>query len=252
MRATVRRIATGSTGSWRLIGLLAVLLVVGALLQACSNQGGSSGPSHPAGQTGTADNPTQIIVRVAINPNTIELGRRAGVTVLVTNTNGRPLQGRHVQLSTSVGQLDVVDGFTDADGKFVSALRVTAADVTSGQSSATVTAFVDGAVGSAVVNFAGLPALTLAPTNVTQKGSTTGPPCLLGGFTTQYTVSGGQPPYTFSTAGFGGSTITQNGLYSIPPVAIPQDGQLIDSVTVVDTQGTSVSGSVTIQCVKQT
>jgi hypothetical protein len=155
MGATLRRLATGSTGFGRSIGLLAVLLLVGGLLYACSNQSGSSGPTFPAGQTGHADNPAQIHVQVAVNPNTIELGRRAGITVLVTNTNGRPLQGLHVQLSTDVGSLDVVDGFTDPDGKFVSFLRITDTDANNagGKHEATVTAFVEGAVGTATVNF---------------------------------------------------------------------------------------------------
>jgi Bacterial Ig-like domain (group 1) len=144
MGATLRRVATGSTGSWRSIGLLAVLLLVGALIAACSNQSSSNGPGNPAGLTGNADNPTQMIVRVAIHRAQVEVGDRVGITVVVTNSNGRPLEGRHVQLSISnsqPGRLDQVDGFTDPDGKFTTFLFCSA------DGTPEITAFVEGAFG---------------------------------------------------------------------------------------------------------
>ena len=135
--------------------VVSVLALVAVFVQACSDNRGPAGPTFGAGQTGHADTAANIRVQVAINPNTIELGRRAGITVLVTNTNGRPLEGRHVQLSTNVGQLDVVDGVTDALGKFVSFIRITEQDAANaaGLVQATVRAFVEGAVGEATVNF---------------------------------------------------------------------------------------------------
>lgn len=146
--------ATLQSKTW----LFTILVLLGALLGACTNQSGSSGPSHPTGQTGHADTSADIRVQVAVNPNTIDFERRAGITVLVTNRiGGRPLEGRHVQLSTTVGTLDVVDGFTDADGKFVSFLLCTAAG------SAAITAFVEGASGTATVTCGG-PPTTPAPT----------------------------------------------------------------------------------------
>jgi hypothetical protein len=150
MCARLPRGRTRSTGSGRSrIGLLALLLLVGgALVQACTNQTSGGGPSFPAGQTGTADFPEAIIVRVGVNANAIELNRKAGITVLVTNFNGHPLEGRHVQMSTTFGRLDQVDGFTDVDGKFVTFLFC---DPDSGAGSATVTAFVQGAVGQNTV-----------------------------------------------------------------------------------------------------
>ncbi len=125
MGATLRRIATGSTGSWRSIGVLAVLLLVGALFAACSNQSSSNGPANPAGTAGHADTASQLIVRVAIHRAQVDVGDRVGITVLVTNLNGRPLEGRHVQLGISnsgPGRLDQVNGFTDPDGKFTTFL----------------------------------------------------------------------------------------------------------------------------------
>jgi Calx-beta domain len=147
---------------------LAVVLLAGLLSQACSDNEGPAGPTFGSGQTGTADTAADIRVQVAVNPNTIRLGQRAGITVLATNTNGRPLQGRHVQVSTTVGRLDRVDGFTDAAGKFVTFLTITDADArnAAGLTEAEVTAFVEGAVGTADVNFGVPPPATpTTPTN---------------------------------------------------------------------------------------
>ncbi len=43
--------ATLQSKTW----LFTILVLLGALLGACTNQSGSSGPSHPAGQTGATD-----------------------------------------------------------------------------------------------------------------------------------------------------------------------------------------------------
>jgi hypothetical protein len=167
---------TRSTGSGRSrIWLLALLLLVGgALVQACTNQTSGGGPSFPSGQTGTADFPEAIIVRVGVNANTIELNRKAGITVLVTNFNGFPLEGKHVQMSTSFGRLDIVDGFTDVDGKFVTFLFC---DPDIGSGIATVTAFVQGAIGTATVTCGGGAAPTAGGTGTgTPSGGGTGTP----------------------------------------------------------------------------
>ncbi len=129
-------------------GLFTILVVLGALLGACSNQSGSSGPSHPAGQTGHADSTSQIRVQISPHRASVDVNDRVGLTVLVTNTNGRPLEGRHVQLGITNqqrGTLDQVDGFTDADGKFVTFLLCT------DDASPTITAFVEGATASTTV-----------------------------------------------------------------------------------------------------
>jgi Calx-beta domain len=170
MTAARRGGAMGKTRS-RQAGFwcLAVVLLAGLLSQACSDNKGPAGPTFGSGQTGTADTAADIRVQVAVNPNTIRLGQRAGITVLATNTNGRPLQGRHVQVSTTVGRLDRVDGFTDAAGKFVTFLTITDADArnAAGLTEAEVTAFVEGAVGTADVNFGVPPPATptTPPTN---------------------------------------------------------------------------------------
>jgi len=101
---------------------LAGLLLVGVLLAACSVNKGPAGPQFRSGQTGEADTSDQVRVQVAVNAGSIERGRRAGITVLVSNVNGRPLEGRLVQISTTQGQIDQVDGFTDSHGKFSTAI----------------------------------------------------------------------------------------------------------------------------------
>ncbi len=249
MCATGRGKTFGSTGSGRArIFLLAALLGLGALVQACTDQKGSKGTTFPTGTTGNAETSGAIRVQVAINPNTIELGRTAGITVLVSNTNGLPLEGRLVQLSTSVGRLNVVDGFTDAAGKFVSALRVTASDVANAATltSATVTAFVEGASGSAIVNF-GLPptpgTLTVSPSTLSVNSTSVLGLCA--GFQRQFTISGGVPPYSVTTS-TPGTSINSSGLYTVPTIAALQT--LNDTITVVDSANTTVSVNVSFTC----
>ncbi len=250
---------------------LAILLSVAALLiQACSDNSGPAGPSFqcteartaqtrtvsaaatcgPAPSTGHADTAGQIRVQVGVNPNTIEIGRRAGVTVFVTNTNGLPLPDKLVQLSPDVGTLDVTVGRTNAQGQFSSSLRIAATDTTAGKTSATVTAFVEGAVGNAVVNFAANPVLSVSPGDTTQA-VTGASSCLVGGFSVQFTVSGGVPPYTFTVTGtLPGDSITQSGLYSVGTFTIPIGSNVADVVTVTDSQGNQVSRQILITCSK--
>jgi hypothetical protein len=130
-----------------------LLLVVGALLiQACSDNKGSSGPTFacrentigqktarsgsvrtlaactasPAPVVGDAIGGPEgtLFVQVTINPGTVTRGRRASVLVIVTNINGKPLQGRRVQLAPSAGQLDQTTGLTDVNGLFSTTLLV--------------------------------------------------------------------------------------------------------------------------------
>jgi hypothetical protein len=141
MCATGRGKTLGSTGSGRarIVGLAALLLLLGGLVQACTDQKGSKGTTFPTGVTGNADTSGEIRVQVAINANTVEVGRRAGITVLVSNRNGLPLEGRLVQVSTTLGRIDQVDGFTDPNGKYSTALFCDVAGA------AVITAFVEGA-----------------------------------------------------------------------------------------------------------
>ena len=151
------------------IWTLVAVLVLGGLIHACSNQSSSSGPSFPAGQTGTADTTSQLILRVVAHRAQADVGDRIGLTVLVTNSNGRALEGRHVQMGITngqVGRLDQVDGFTDADGKFVTFLFCNESGAP------VVAAFVEGATSSVTVT-CGTPTAS-GTTAGTPTGGTTG------------------------------------------------------------------------------
>jgi hypothetical protein len=243
----------GQTGSRRRVfWSLAALLLVGLLAQACSDNKGPAGPTFPAAQTGHADTPDQIVVQVAINPNTVSFNRPVGVTVVVTNTNGRFLPGKRVQMSTSLGTLDPVDGFTNSGGQFVTFLRVTPQNVVqAGTNTATVTAFVEGAVGTGTANFVGPVTLTIFPSTVTRNFAATGASpgtCTIaaGAVSVQFTGIGGTPPYTFAAAGGIGGTISSGGLYTSGAFSIPGGSQLSDSVTVIDSSGQTQTASATI------
>jgi hypothetical protein len=250
-RATRSR---GARGPWA--WAVAVLALLAALVQACSDNKDNAGPRFGAPIVGTAD-PGQLRVQVAVNPNTIQPGRQAGVTVLVTNPSGFPLKGRMVQLSTDIGTLSVVDGFTDAAGKFVSFLRISPADATVA-SSGTVTAFVEGVTGTATVS-SGVPGtLTISPPSAarTQGATSSGDPgdpgtCApLNGISVQFSVSGGVPPYTFSVAGsIPGSAVTGSGLYTAPSQGtVSGNFTISDTITVVDSVGATASATITLTC----
>jgi hypothetical protein len=267
-----------------------LLLVVGTLIQACSDNNGTTGPTFecaqqkggvkviaecsgggsPAPSTGFANTAADIRVQLGVNPNTITPGRRAGVTAFVTNLNGQPLAGRKVQFSTEVGTLDQTVVTTNSAGQASTSLSITPADAANAGSktSSVVTAFVDGAVGTATVNFGLGGELVLIPAASTQTvgatvasgagggggiGST--PPndtCpVVGGFTVTFTVSGGVPPYTFSTSGaYPGASVSGNGVYTAPPRGPVGVGfRAVDTVTVVDSLGATATSTVTVECV---
>jgi hypothetical protein len=122
-----------------------LLLVAGALLQACSDNNGTTGPTFacnetPLGQgkagntralaactsgnagpaqiTGDGSGATGVLVLVQVSPATVDIGRRASVTVIATSTGGFRLGGqREVFLNTSLGSLEPAAG-TMVDGVF--------------------------------------------------------------------------------------------------------------------------------------
>ncbi len=241
-----------------LLGLASLLLTIGGLIQACSDNKGPVGP-RSAQTTGFANTAADIVVQVAINPNSITPGRRAGVTVLVTNVNGQPLAGKKVQLSTDVGSLDQNFGTTNAAGQFSTFIRISNEDAANATTtSATVTAFVEGASGTGIVNFGPNPtpvALAIIPSSVERNfgANTGGPPanqCDPFSVTVQFTVTGGTPPYTFSTTGsWPGATVNGSGLYTGPNIG-PQavNTSITDTVTVKDSTGTTASATLKVSC----
>src|SRR5581483_147447 len=249
-----------------LLGLASLLLTIGGLIQACSDNKGPVGP-RSAQTTGFANTAADIVVQVAINPNSITPGRRAGVTVLVTNVNGQPLAGKKVQLSTDVGSLDQNFGTTNAAGQFSTFIRISNEDAANATTtSATVTAFVEGAVGTGTVNFGPNPtpvALQILPTSIPlTEGATgaapgtctTGPFAASGNFTAQFTIVGGVPPFKIIVSGaVPGATVSSTGLYSAPVLGTRAGGfTTTDTITVVDAAGNSATATVVITCTPTT
>src|SRR5262245_77277 len=125
MRAMLERLATGSTDSARILRLLGALLVVGALVAGCSNQGGSGkGPTHPTSQTGAPDGGVSIFLVGQVNPGNNQAGaNQVLLIVLVQSVNGRPVQGVIVNLLSTAGSLRPSRGSTDVNGEFRSLLN---------------------------------------------------------------------------------------------------------------------------------
>lgn len=254
MDARATRRAVGSrTGRWAGLRALAMLALVVALGQACSDNKGPAGPKFPAGQTGTSDG--GVVVFIGINPNTIEPGRRAGITVVARTPNGRGIPGLHVQMSTTIGKLDDVDGFTDADGKFVTFLFISPAEAVQA-SGGVVTAFVEGGTASNAV-FVLAPSagegLAIQPPSVTRTnpagGAAPGTCPNIGSFEVQFSATGGAPPYHFSVSGTLGGRFS-GGRYSVGPKGPVIGGSptLEDVVIVTDSAGQSATATVTASC----
>ena len=156
---------------WTLV-VLALILVAGTLIQACTDNNGTTGPTFacnesPRGggaggvralaacpQTG---GPVPVVGNVGaglnavvqVNPGAIDIGRRASVIVIVTSganastgtQAGAGIPGRTVRLAATGGSLDATSGTTDANGVFATTMIVPCGS-TPGTGS--VTAIVDG------------------------------------------------------------------------------------------------------------
>jgi len=116
--------------------ILAILVMVGALVQACTDNSGPAGPSFggttvPVTSDSGAANVVNLLV--SVGPG----GDQFTFTVFVRGATGKPIEGASVFVSTNLGRLSPTDGVTDASGRFVSVL--TCGD--GGAGVATVTAF---------------------------------------------------------------------------------------------------------------
>jgi hypothetical protein len=129
---------------------LGLLLLTGTLIQACSDNNGSTGPTFACRESASGQSPTRsgsvrlaegcpaspapvigdgsgslgVLLTVAVDPSTVDIGRRASVTVVATSTGGFRLSGqREVIVTTSVGSLDASSG-TMVDGVFRTTLFI--------------------------------------------------------------------------------------------------------------------------------
>ncbi len=154
---------------WTLV-VLALLLVAGTLIQACTDNDATTGPTfscneNPIGRgagsgsvrslaacpqsggpvplvgDGIGGPEGTLFVLVTVNPASIEVGRRASVLTIVTNATGIGIPNRPVQLTASGGNLDATSGVTDSSGLFSTTIFVPC-DSVGGQ----VTAIVAGKV----------------------------------------------------------------------------------------------------------
>jgi hypothetical protein len=160
-------------------------MAAGLLVVACSDNSGPAGPSFQNGQTvpvtGTAPTAKDIKVQVVANPASTEPGRRVGITVFVTNTNGQPLAGKKVVVNTStntkaLGTVDAALGTTDANGIYQTTVVVRCNDAVDNAGSPLVTLTVDAFVeGASSATTGGSATVTL----VSQSGNPPCPPVVL-------------------------------------------------------------------------
>jgi hypothetical protein len=132
--------------------VLALLLVAGTLIQACTDNSNTSGPSFSCNENpierGAGSGSVRslaacpqsggkvpvvgdavggpagtLVVTVIVSPAVIDRGRRGSVLVNVTNAHGIGVPGRTVVL-TSSGNLDATSGTTDQNGIFTTTMLV--------------------------------------------------------------------------------------------------------------------------------
>lgn len=139
------------------MGLLAAIVLAGALVQGCSDNNGriTGTESTVTGDGIGGPGSISMFVQVTVNPASVCPGRRASVLTIVTNANGIPLPGRNVQLTASLGQLDASFGQTDSNGLFSTTILVPAA--TAPLATGAVTAIVQGVTSTGGTFAAGTP-----------------------------------------------------------------------------------------------
>ncbi|HEV8674754.1 MAG TPA: Ig-like domain-containing protein [Methylomirabilota bacterium] len=114
--------------------MMALLCVV-ALIDACTDQKDTKGPTFPAGQTG-------VVNQVFLFPTPGPGGDQITITVVAQSANGRPAEGRDVFMTTTAGRFSngqsQISGVTDAGGQFSTTLSC------DGTNASTVSALVEG------------------------------------------------------------------------------------------------------------
>jgi hypothetical protein len=222
---SARRRRSWAVRPWTLV-VLALLLVAGTLIQACSDNNGTTGPKFecreqkggvkvltqctgsPARVVGDAiGGPTGTInVQVAVQPGTVDRGRRAGVTFFLTNLNGFPLPGRTIAFSSNAGKFDTLSGVTGADGTFSTTMLVTCEAVTGSGSIAVVVE------GKSVVLTDAFTVVTASSNDPCPAGTGVPPATGGGGGATlpSVSISASDPSATESSGDTGTFTVTRN------------------------------------------
>jgi len=163
--------------------------MAGALIQACSDNNGSTGPTFacregkagtnvkafnacaasPAPTVGLANSNADILITVQASPASTEPGRRVSIIVIVTNGagiagvtggSGQPLPGKPVFIIASGGSVDGPSGTTNSQGIYSTTLLVGCED----PDTITVNASSSGAV-------------SLVPAQITVTGQSSNSPC---------------------------------------------------------------------------
>ena len=156
---SVRHRRSGVRPGTRLV--IGLLLMAGALIQACSDNNGSTGPTFacregkagtnvkafnasctasPAPVTGIANSNVDVGIIVQASPASTEPGRRVSIIVIVTNGSastiagvtggsGQPLAGQPVFIIASAGVIDGPSGTTNAQGLYQTTLLVRCEDL---------------------------------------------------------------------------------------------------------------------------
>jgi hypothetical protein len=126
------------------LAVFGLLLLAGTLIQACSDNNGSTGPvfecreqkggvkvlaqctGSPAKVVGDAvGGPNGTLnIQATVTPGVIDRGRRGGVQILLTSANGAPIQGGTVSVSSPGGKFDSPGGTTDPNGTFSTTMLV--------------------------------------------------------------------------------------------------------------------------------
>lgn len=227
--------ATWLRNSTAVTHLLLGVLLLPVLLVACSDNKSNKGPRFGAAITGTSTGGA-FLITITINPNNVEPGQQAGITVVVATFNGAPIAGRPVQLSTSGGRLSTVSGTTDPAGKFVAFITVDApgGGNTPGNIPATVTitATVDGLSASAILTIGAPAGLSITPG---------GPVTLSPGQAQTFTAAGGIEPYRWTATG---GTLNTCCVPTVTYTAGTAVGNF--SITVTDARGNSASATIVI------
>jgi hypothetical protein len=121
-----------------------LLLLAGTLIQACSDNNGSSGPTFECREqkggvkvlTQCTGSPARVVgdavggpngtlnIQAIVTPGAIDRGRRGGVAIHLTSANGAPIQGGTVSVSSPGGKFDSSGGTTDGNGTFSTTMLV--------------------------------------------------------------------------------------------------------------------------------